>query len=441
MHDRAIGERPAAEDGSEQRPVRRAVRATLRAELGRAPPRVAAAARRARAARRPPRDDHAVAGRHRRHLGADLLDDAGALVTEEDREGHPPAVRLDDVNVRVAETARLDAHLHLARPGSVEDDLLDGRRSARLGVDDAARHDTARRSCSSSGTSGSWNTSTAARIGDDVVAELEHRQLVARHRRAGQPVGERRLRAHEPDRHVDRRAPRAEHALQALPEAVPRRRLRTAELERAPEHIRVLDRLREVLRDVLDPDRLEPPRPVADDRRHGRVAREPHERRQDAAVVAEHEARPEDDVLEARRADGALHLPFRGEVRHRVLRALVEAERAHEDEPPDARHLGRSDEVPGSVLHHALEVAARALDDRHEMDDRVGADAGGAQHGRVAHVPDDELDAPGGEPRGAPAVADDRAHVNVARTERVHDVVADEAGPAGDEDDHSKFLK
>ncbi len=62
-------------------------------------------------------------------------------------------------------------------------------------------------------------------------------------------------------------------------------------------------------------------------------------------------------------------------------------------------------------------------------------------HGRVAHVPDDELDAPGGEPRSAPAVADDRAHVDVARTERVHDVVADEAGPACDEDDHSKFLK
>ena len=54
----------------------------------------------------------------------------------------------------------------------------------------------ARRSCSSSGTSGSWNVSTALGSRDDVVAELEHRQLVARHRRARQPLGQRRLRAH-----------------------------------------------------------------------------------------------------------------------------------------------------------------------------------------------------------------------------------------------------
>ena len=77
--------------------------------------------------------------------------------------------------------------------GRVERDLLDRRPRAGFGVDEPARHDAARRSCSSSGTSGSSNVSTASVRRDDVVAELEHRQLVARHRRARQALGEQRL--------------------------------------------------------------------------------------------------------------------------------------------------------------------------------------------------------------------------------------------------------
>src|SRR5262249_46072521 len=56
--------------------------------------------------------------------------------------------------------AHLDAHLHLVRPRRVERDLLDHGLRARLSVDDPACHE-ARRSCSSRGTSGSWNVSTA----------------------------------------------------------------------------------------------------------------------------------------------------------------------------------------------------------------------------------------------------------------------------------------
>ena len=46
------------------------------------------------------------------------------------------------------------ADLHLVRTGRIERDLVESRRRARLGVDEPARHAAARRSCSSSGTSG-----------------------------------------------------------------------------------------------------------------------------------------------------------------------------------------------------------------------------------------------------------------------------------------------
>src|SRR5207244_9152771 len=71
-----------------------------------------------------------------------------------------PAHRLDDVEVGMAEPAGEDADEHLARPRRVDRQLLDGRRGIGLGVDEAARH-VPRRSCSSSGTSGSLKVSTA----------------------------------------------------------------------------------------------------------------------------------------------------------------------------------------------------------------------------------------------------------------------------------------
>ncbi len=78
------------------------------------------------------------------------------------------------------------------------------------------------------------------------------------------------------------------------------------------------------------------------------------------------------------------------------------------------------------------------------MDDRVGAVARGGKRARVGHVPLDQLGSPRREPRCLPRVAHERADRQIARTQRVHDVAADEAGAAGDENRHSpdsKFLK
>ena len=139
VHDRPVGEAAAAENGREQRAVGRTVQPPPRAEVVRAAARIAAQARGTRiAAGRAPRDHDAVAGRERGHALADLLDDAGALVAEQDRERQSPAARLDDVQVAVADPAGLDAHLHLARPGRIERDLLDGGPRLRVRVDDAA---------------------------------------------------------------------------------------------------------------------------------------------------------------------------------------------------------------------------------------------------------------------------------------------------------------
>src|SRR5579864_6938341 len=265
-----------------------------------------------------------------------------------------------------------------------------------------------------------------ARIGDDVVAELEHRQLVARHRRARKPLREGRLSSQNADGHVDRGTPRAHGALEPVPEVVPRHRVGAADLEHATCRSRLIDRACEVLGDVLNPDRLQAGRPVTDDRRDGCEARKPDERRERAAVLPEDEARPEDDVAEARRPHRALHLPLRGEVRDSVARALVEAERAREDEAAHTGPLCGGHEVARPVLHHALEVGARPLDDRDKVDHRLDTHAGGPQNRGIGDVADDELDPPRLEPSCPATVANDRTHMHVACAQRVHDVTADE---------------
>jgi hypothetical protein len=93
------------------------------------------------------------------------------------------------------------------------------------------------------------------------------------------------------------------------------------------------------------------------------------------------------------------------------------------------------------VLHHPLEVAARAFDDRDEVDDGRCADARRPQDGRVGDVAGDELSAPSRQPARTLRVAHERTHTYVARAQRMHDVAADEARAPGDEDRHSKFLK
>ena len=69
---------------------------------------------------------------------------AGAFVTEQHRERHPPVPVVTRPEVAVADTARDDAHLDLARVRVVDPDRLDDDRSAGL-VDDRphrfARHD------------------------------------------------------------------------------------------------------------------------------------------------------------------------------------------------------------------------------------------------------------------------------------------------------------
>ena len=75
--------------------------------------------------------------RERRDALADGLDRAGALVPEQHRERVAPAVLFDHVQVAVADAGRLDPDEHLARPGRVDDDLLE-RDRAGLGEDYAA---------------------------------------------------------------------------------------------------------------------------------------------------------------------------------------------------------------------------------------------------------------------------------------------------------------
>ena len=83
-----------------------------------------------RAAAAEPREagDDVVADAHRRDVGADRLDDAGAFVAEHDRPVERKAAdAVDDVQVAVADAGRHRAHQHLAAQGLVDVDRLDGQ--------------------------------------------------------------------------------------------------------------------------------------------------------------------------------------------------------------------------------------------------------------------------------------------------------------------------
>jgi len=174
----------------------------------------------------------------------------------------------------------------------------------------------------------------------------------------------------------------------------------------------------------------------ADDRRHRRDTRKSPEGREDPAVAGEHEARPENDVLDPRAADGLLHFPLGSVIGHQVLRFLAGAERAHEHEAPDACLLRRVDEVAGSPIHHPAKVLIGSLADRHEVDDHLSAFYSAAQAGRVTHIARHQLGAPGGEGGGGAVArpANEAAHRQLPFAQRVHDPRADEAGAAGDQD-------
>src|SRR5262249_44433240 len=95
---------------------------------------------------------------------------------------------------------------------------------------------------------------------------------------------------------VNARPPASPHAFETLPELVPRDDIRSAQLERPPGRALEVDRPREVLGDVVDPDRLDALAARTDDRRHGRETREADEGRKDPSVPGKDEARPEGDV-------------------------------------------------------------------------------------------------------------------------------------------------
>ena len=128
---RAVGQRP----GADARPQRQAG--------GRA----AGEARPALAAGGRPGEDHAIAGGQAVHVGADGLDDAGALVAEHHRP-RPHPLALDDVEVGAADADGVDAHERIARPGPLEVDRADDERGARRLEERRAhphRHGPARR--------------------------------------------------------------------------------------------------------------------------------------------------------------------------------------------------------------------------------------------------------------------------------------------------------
>ena len=146
---------------------------------------------------------------------------------------------------------------------------------------------------------------------------------------------QRRLRPHQPERHVHARPA----ASRAPPSAAPRtrssRRRRGRRARRSGSSRR--DRTASVRpREVVDPDRLDPLRSRPDDRRHGREPRDPRERRQRAAVAPKTKlgrritwSRPEPRTA-------SLHRPLRAGSTGRVSfvsslvpSALISTKRAH----------------------------------------------------------------------------------------------------------------
>src|SRR5215213_9964957 len=77
-------------------------------------------------------------------------------------------------------------------------------------------------------------------VGDDVVAGRQHLQLVARHGRLRQPLEDRRLDPHQPERDVQARAARSLRVLQPRPELVPGDGVGAADLEGPVRRLRLL---------------------------------------------------------------------------------------------------------------------------------------------------------------------------------------------------------
>ncbi len=337
------------------------MQAPLCAELGGAAARIAAAALRALAARRAPRDHDAVAGRDRGHARARP---PRRRPRPRDRAGSGSRMPQPFVSTTwrsVWQSPYATTRTRTSRsPGGSTVSSSTARRRVRLGVDDAAvvtsRGAAARRAArAAAGTS-----RPRVRVGDDVVAELEHRELVARHRRAGQPLG------HASPARASRRTGRGSRAAarRARASAAPRTRstsprpARRARRCGSPPPARSTARAKYCARSStqIGCSRCVPGPTIgvtgAKRASRTKVGRTPPSRPK--TKLGRKITCSSPDSFTA-----ALHLPLRGEVRHCVLRPLVEPERAREHEPPHARVLRRGDEIPRALRHHALEVLRR----------------------------------------------------------------------------------
>jgi hypothetical protein len=99
------------------------------------------------ALRREERDD-VISGLHRRDIGADPLDDAGAFVAEHGRRVPGRIGARRGVEIGVADPAGDEPHEHLARPRPGEVDLLHDQWLAEL-LEDSGAHLHARNSTKS----------------------------------------------------------------------------------------------------------------------------------------------------------------------------------------------------------------------------------------------------------------------------------------------------
>ena len=125
VHEGVLGE--GAEAAREAKLLLGAVQHRLRSDAGRAVAEDGPAllAHLAHTAVRAPRQDDVVAYLRRRDAVADRLHDAGALVAEDEGEAAVAPVALEDVPIRVADAAGVQAHKDFVDTGLVEVDLFD----------------------------------------------------------------------------------------------------------------------------------------------------------------------------------------------------------------------------------------------------------------------------------------------------------------------------
>ena len=218
---------------------------------------------------------------------------------------------------------------------------------------------------------------------------------------------------------------------------------RTAEIERLADRRRVRQGADDDGRDVAGVDRLEPGATVA--RHRDQAGRDPDEARDDVeepVALAELERRLEDRPVEPGRADQRLGLRLRA----RVVQVgnVLDAHRAHVDEPLDAGRLHRDEDRAGPLgIDEAQVGAAREVArDGDEVDDRIDAGQRRAERLRPGDIADagprSHRAGAGGDPADDAVArlrtAHERDDAMTRGQEGRDEVAADEPAGAGDED-------